>query len=157
MSKDITIIEDSVKLNFRTAMLIYHKGNVLLHKAKDEDFWNMPGGRVQFGEDSLSAVKREMQEELDVKIDNAKFVGFFENFFVYAGIRYQELLTVYSCELPDCELTKKQDFVALDNHNMEYHWHKKEDVKHLKCLPQIIYNIVDKNTDNIVHDITKND
>ena len=157
MSKDISIIQEDVKLNFRTAILVYHGDNVLLHKAKDEDFYNIPGGRVKFGEDSLSAIKREMQEELKIEISQAKFVGFFENFFVYAGIKYQELLTVYSCKINECEITKKQNFEAFDNNNIVYHWFNKHDVKSLKCLPEIIYDIVDKDDENIVHNITKKD
>ena len=60
--RNIAIVNGENKFNFRVAVLIENKGRVLLETAGE--FWNMIGGRVQFGESSLDAAKRELKEEL---------------------------------------------------------------------------------------------
>ena len=155
MTKDISLIEDGYKLNYRTAIILTNKNKVLLHKA-NVDFWNMPGGRVKFGEDSLSAIKREMNEELGIKLNDAKLIAYCENFFNFNNVNYHELLTVYTAEISDDEkILTMQDFKALDNPNTCYHWFDKNDVKNEKCLPEVIYDLIDKKDNLIVHFITK--
>ena len=48
--------------NYRAAAVIVHEGRVLLHRADYEDFWSMPGGRVEMLEESREALRREMLE-----------------------------------------------------------------------------------------------
>ncbi len=50
------------------------KGEVLLGKrgknVKNEaGWWSKPGGTVKFGEKAIDAMKREIKEELDIKVD----------------------------------------------------------------------------------------
>jgi 8-oxo-dGTP diphosphatase len=40
------------------------------------EFWRVPGGRPKFGEKIEDALKREMKEELGLKISVDKFLGF---------------------------------------------------------------------------------
>ena len=157
MKKDISLIVDNVKLNYRTAVLFFCENNVLLHKPSTDDFWNMPGGRVKFGEDSLSAIKREMQEELGYEIKHAKLLCYCENFFNYDNTDYHELLTVYKVEISkDEQLAQKQDFAPLDKENVLFHWFDKNQVKNVKCLPKIIYDLVEKKNNDIFHYIENN-
>ena len=156
MAKDISLIDDGYKLNYRTAVILTYKGKVLLHKA-NVDFWNMPGGRVKFGEDSKSAIIREMQEELGINLKCPKLIAYCENFFNFANVDYHEILTVYKQELSgDERILNMQDFKALDNPKTCYHWFDKKDVKNEYCLPNIIYKLVDQDGDKIIHSITVN-
>lgn len=156
MTKDISLTEDGYKLNYRTAVILTYKGKVLLHKAK-VDFWNMPGGRVKYGEDSKNAIIREMQEELGITLKEPQLIAYCENFFNFDNTEYHELLTVYKQELTGNEsIVAKQDFCALDNPSTNYHWFKIADVKNEYCLPNIIYKLVESNDDAIIHSITIN-
>ena len=47
--------------------MIIDYGRILLHRADYEDFWSLPGGRVEMLEDSREALRREMLEELGRK------------------------------------------------------------------------------------------
>lgn len=44
--------------------LLFEDNKLLLLKKKDEEFWDIPGGRIEFGESIESALKRELAEEL---------------------------------------------------------------------------------------------
>lgn len=53
------------------------------------------------------------------------------------------------------ELAKKQDFENLDGDGFVFHWFDKSEIKNLKCLPEIIYEIVERNSKDIIHKIIK--
>ena len=46
--------------------IIEHRGKYLLVKLLGENFWCLPGGKVEAGEDIQAALKREIIEELGV-------------------------------------------------------------------------------------------
>ena len=55
------------------AALIKEKGKFLLCQRKEDDhyanLWEFPGGTVEQGEDLAAAIKREINEELDLEIE----------------------------------------------------------------------------------------
>jgi 8-oxo-dGTP pyrophosphatase MutT (NUDIX family) len=48
----------------RPAAVIFQDEYVLLHQVESDDFWCLPGGRVEPGEHAAQTVIREMQEEV---------------------------------------------------------------------------------------------
>lgn len=139
--QNITVINNDTRFNFRVAILIENNERVLLEKNKD--FWNMIGGRVHFGNDTLESAKREIQEELGINVDNLKLINVSENFFNWLDKKQHELLFVYSAKLDDSyEITKQEEIKCLDSNEIFFKWHKKEDVSNLICKPQIIYDLV---------------
>lgn len=54
--------------------IILYKGKVLLVQHKGRDFYSLPGGKVDKGEDIQSALVREMEEELGVKAKIGKML-----------------------------------------------------------------------------------
>jgi nucleoside triphosphatase len=51
------------------AALIAHKDKVLIVKThKWSGLWGVPGGKIDYGEDTLTALKREMREEVGLEI-----------------------------------------------------------------------------------------
>ncbi len=63
--------------------LLENKGKYLVCKRKKDDqygsMWEFPGGRVEPGENKISAVKREIKEELDIEISIEKVLNVFED------------------------------------------------------------------------------
>lgn len=153
MNPDVSMIIGDTKFNFRVACIVENNGKILLHKRDSDNFWNMVGGRAKCGEDTLSALNREMKEELNIEIKDAKLINVSENFFVYDNQNYHEMLFIYYHQTFDAELTSKQDFVSLDNEHMIYHWFKKEEIKDIVCKPDIIYTIINQNPENLTHNI----
>lgn len=71
----------SHKFQLRAAAVILHDGWVLLHRLEGEDFWALPGGRVEPGEDSVNALVRDMHEELNETVVCCNLMHVVEHFF----------------------------------------------------------------------------
>jgi ADP-ribose pyrophosphatase YjhB (NUDIX family) len=73
---------------------------VLLHRAGDEPFWTLPGGRADMGEAAEDTIRREMQEELASDVQVLRLLWFVENFFDYDGLSYQEIALYFLIRVP---------------------------------------------------------
>jgi ADP-ribose pyrophosphatase YjhB (NUDIX family) len=71
--------------------IVVRGDEVLLHRAEGDDFWALPGGRVESGEEASTAVVRELQEELGLVVQPGRLVLLVENFFVYGGLKHHEV------------------------------------------------------------------
>lgn len=93
----ISVVVDGVRFNFRAAAVIVDDGYALLHRASFENFWSLPGGRVEVGEPSSATVARELAEELgpacEARVERLLWI--IENFFEYEGERFHELGMYY--------------------------------------------------------------
>ena len=93
----ISFLVDGIRFNFRAAAVIIHDGHVLLHRAEHQDYWALPGGRVEAGEASATAVARELAEELgpglDARVERLLWVV--ENFHYLDGERRHSLGMYY--------------------------------------------------------------
>lgn len=76
-------------INCRVAAVILHKNHVLLQGEPDGEFWTLPGGSIELLESSKEALKREMQEELEVDIRIERLLWVAEEFFM-AGNKVDE-------------------------------------------------------------------
>jgi ADP-ribose pyrophosphatase YjhB (NUDIX family) len=59
----ITFETPQGQFNYRVAGVAIVDGHVLLHQAQGEDFWTLPGGRLEAMETASDALRREMLEE----------------------------------------------------------------------------------------------
>lgn len=62
-------------------IMLISSDSVLLVKHTYQDFWYLPGGGVNKGEDYESAIRREVYEELGCKLHDIKLFGVYNNFF----------------------------------------------------------------------------
>lgn len=96
---------DDVGVQKRYASIAFcvNSGYILLSKDKDLDYWEMPGGGVEEGEDALDALVREVREEtgLSVTVTDPKPIHESGDMF-YANDRdiyYDSTRRAYSLEL----------------------------------------------------------
>ena len=63
--------EENKTVRIRVAGILCEKEKILLvsHKKKDNIYWLLPGGGVDYGESLDEALKREFSEELNIDID----------------------------------------------------------------------------------------
>jgi 8-oxo-dGTP diphosphatase len=82
-----------------TAALIIEQGRILVTQRRQDAshglLWEFPGGKVEEGEDPRKALRRELKEELDVKVE----VGMLFNVVFYFYPEYPILLLVFRCRV----------------------------------------------------------
>lgn len=138
--------EVSVKFNFRVAVMAYNDNKILLQRNSKDPFYSLIGGRVQLGESSLTAVKREVLEEvgIEVKDSEVKLINVIENFFTYNNTKYHELLYIYRLE--NEEINAMDNFKTLDKDDSFNEWFSIEEIENLDIRPQIIKTCYNKET-----------
>ncbi|NIA26007.1 MAG: NUDIX domain-containing protein [Gammaproteobacteria bacterium] len=68
---------------------------------KQQRFWVPVGGRVEFGETSNGAIRREVAEELSAEITDLGLLGVLENLFIFDGDDGHEIVFVYDARFVD--------------------------------------------------------
>ena len=120
----ISVLVDGMRFNFRAAAVIVDAGYALLHRASFEDFWSLPGGRVEAGEPSAATVARELAEELgpacQARVERLLWV--IETFFTYEGVRVHELGMYYLVTLDtSCPYVAKEGSFEGVEENLPLH------------------------------------
>jgi ADP-ribose pyrophosphatase YjhB (NUDIX family) len=88
----------SHRFHLRAVAIVVRGDDVLLHRAEGDDFWALPGGRVESGEEASTAVVRELHEELGLVVQPGPLVLLVENFFVYGGLKHHEVGLYFTAE-----------------------------------------------------------
>jgi 8-oxo-dGTP pyrophosphatase MutT (NUDIX family) len=71
---------NGIQFRYRVAGVAIQDDRVLLHRTNDEAYWILPGGRVEAGETSSQALRREMWEELGQHIEVGRLLWIAESF-----------------------------------------------------------------------------
>lgn len=105
--------------------VVEKEDKILLIKREKGDFiglWGIPGGKVEECEHIDVAVKREMQEEIGVKMDFKKLLG------VATEVMHDTNKTsiLYVC------LMRIQEGEEIENTEFEYRWFSKDEILNTK-------------------------
>ncbi len=107
--------------------LLVHKGKYLflretLHKG---DIWDLPGGKIEYGEEPLHALAREVKEEIDIDIKILHSVGVW--WFYSLNSKHQVICHTFLCE-PIGEVSIDTTKNPADEHFVEYRWLTRDEV-----------------------------
>ena len=80
--KDIEFKSSTQKFKCRVNGIIINNNKLLALKMKNNISYCLPGGHVELGEDSKSAILREMLEEIDTPVSIVKELAIVENFYL---------------------------------------------------------------------------
>ncbi|MFD1134436.1 NUDIX hydrolase [Paenibacillus urinalis] len=135
----ITFEQNNIKFNFRVAGIAVHQNRILLHTTLNDDFWNLPGGRVEFNESTDQAIRREMEEELGIKVQIKELLSVNEDFFEYDGKPFHEIGFYYLINFPEGhEITEIQDqFIGIEEGGkLIFQWFDIDQLEQLHVYPQ---------------------
>lgn len=152
---NIDFIDDKYRFNARSCAIIYNKDKtkVLLFKADEtRDFYMLPGGRIQYFEDSKTAIIREMQEELGWNL-NYDFYAIQENFLETKSQKITQYIFCYKAIYN--EEIAKETFACLDNDYQYFYWIDIAKLDNLKILPKSNKDLILGNNKDI-HIIERN-
>ncbi|OGZ44363.1 MAG: hypothetical protein A2719_04875 [Candidatus Ryanbacteria bacterium RIFCSPHIGHO2_01_FULL_45_22] len=109
---------------------------ILLCRPKAGDYYYFPGGHVDFDEDSVTALKRELKEEADVDVSETRFIGVWENSFFQNSFHKQpeqkhELNLLFEAKLASSDIKNMEDHI-------ESGWVSLEEFKKARVLPVLL-------------------
>ena len=90
---------NGIRFIHRTVAVAINNGHALLHRAEWEDFWSLPGGRVEMHETTSEALVREMREELGVEVEVEKVLTVVKHAYTHFRIT----LHAFWCKLASGE------------------------------------------------------
>lgn len=105
--------------------LIENDGKILMMLGADDDHWQLPGGRVNEGEELRSALKREIKEELGLDIEP---INIFDAFLFKSASGKNHVVIIYKCKV----LNRLENIKFTDGETKEIHWISDDDIGNLK-------------------------
>ncbi|MFV0505095.1 MAG: NUDIX domain-containing protein [Bacteroidales bacterium] len=97
-----------------TAIIFNENKELLLCRRAREPFrgsYELPGGFLEFEETAEDAVKREVAEELNLKINKLSYFGTYTNKYPFGGLIVNTIDIVYLCEVTDFSCLEVDDDV----------------------------------------------
>ncbi len=153
---DLNFNLNDFRFNARVSAIIYNKDKtkVLLFKVEDgRDYFLLPGGRINVNEDSKTAIKREIKEELGFDL-NFDLCSVQENFIKKDNIDIMQYCFCYKAIYNDN--TDNEIIKCLDNKGQTFQWVKIDDLDNVKLLPMSCKDLIKTNDTLIKHIIEKN-
>jgi 8-oxo-dGTP pyrophosphatase MutT (NUDIX family) len=127
--------------DFRAAAILICRDHVLLLRVEAHDFWFLPGGHVEMGEQADAALLREIREETGMSVEIDRLVWIVENFFTLAGKRHHELGFYYLATPPNAaDLDLGAEFYGIeeDGTKLIFRWHRLDALANLDVQPSFL-------------------
>ena len=107
--------------------LIQHNSKFLILKEElhKGGVWDLPGGKIEYGEEPLDALHREVKEELGLKIKIIKPVGVW--YFYSQNNKHQVICNTFLCNIVGSDQIDTSKNPA-DEDISEYKWLTKEEI-----------------------------
>lgn len=132
------------KFKFRVCGIVRVNNKYLTVKIQNNDFFCLPGGHVELGEDTDTAVLREMKEELGYEVKIVRLVSIIQNFFkAKDGRQFHELGYYYIVEPVNINEVNLEDYVRMENDKgemkrLEFKWFTLDELNNTRFLPEIL-------------------
>jgi len=140
----ITIKDEVSRFGVRVAAIIYNKDmtKVFLQRQKDHDFYMFPGGRLEINEDSETAIKRELMEELGIKEEvYLKYIA--ESFIKFPSKKYHEIGFYFIVKIDEDKYQYHMDneYFSKDSENdgeSYFRWFDIDKINDVKIMPEFL-------------------
>ena len=139
---NIDFEKNNYRFNARASAIILNekKDKILLFKVEDgRDYFLLPGGRIELYEDSLTAIKREVMEELGYDI-NFILCSIQENFVIKENVKIMQYSFCYKGIYKGTINTDR--FVCKDNNNQYFYWIDIEQLNNYKVYPESTIKLI---------------
>lgn len=104
--------------------VFHHDGRILAVEGYDpikkQIFYRPPGGGIEFGEHSRTAIERELAEELGVVVVDLRYLGAIENVFTHDGRTGHEIVMVYDGAFADRSLYERPFIEGVEDDGLSF-------------------------------------
>lgn len=149
---DIKYENDHFKFAYRVSAIIYNldKTDILLFTGKDMTYYMLPGGKVKELENSIDAIKREIEEEIGFKSLSFTLSGISEEIIKHNNENIHQITLTYSTVYRSSQ--HKTEFKSVESDWISFKWVKIKELHKYKIHPSNIINMLNKsNPIEIVH------
>lgn len=130
---------EGIRFNYRVAGIVIEDDRVLVGRADWEDFWYLPGGRVEFGETAQVSLQREVREELGCEPDIGRLTWVLENFFEFDGTPFHEVGLYFMASLPEGADLRANEFERMDGDTrLLFRWVPIAELGSVRLLPSFL-------------------
>ena len=131
---------ETLRFSLRAAVILIRGGFVLVCREPGLDVCYLPGGRIQAGEDSLSAAQRELLEETGQDVGALRLALISEDFFQSASGPYQGIAFYYIAQtVPDLPA---ETFANLSAEGHWFEWVSLGMLDEAQLVPPILRDFV---------------
>ncbi|MEF7494297.1 NUDIX domain-containing protein [Lysinibacillus sphaericus] len=107
------------------AICIFRKEDAILvsegfDEVKQTFYYRPIGGKIEYGETSSKAIRREILEEIEASITNLKHVGTIENIFTYNGDNGHEVVFVYEADVIEMSFYENASFFGEEDNGTRF-------------------------------------
>ena len=121
------------------AIITDKEGKILLIKRSEKygclkDAWDIPGGRIDFGEEPVEGLKREIKEETGLALKEVKKI--LDVSTVYKDESKHIIRITYLCEVEESSIT-------LSSEHTEQAWFNPEQLRNLHFKDELLKRTID--------------
>ncbi len=154
----LSLVTQGYRFHLRAAAIIQHAGFTLLHRAEGDDFWALPGGRVEPGENASASVARELLEELNEQVVPEELRYVVENFFEHGGEHHHELGLYFSTQLQAHSgiLDKTLTYEGIEGkRTLFFKWFNPSELANTDVRPKFLATLLQSKSGEIRHIIQR--
>lgn len=147
---NIKIDSDKVKFKLRVGGLIIIDNKILTVQIMDNGFYCLPGGHILLGENSITAIKREIKEEANLEVDVIGLKSIIENTFYRAnGDMVHEIQLIYGLKITD-EKYSNENWTVVEKDDdcdkkLEFKWIPISELDNFQVKPIILKDLLQAN------------
>lgn len=134
---DIEINSDGIDFKYRVNGILLKENKILTIRMEHNDFFCLPGGHVNLGEDSKKAIIREMKEETGYDVEINKLIFLVENFFMRnSGEKIHEISLYYLLDTKEPIKNSFNDYTVreIDKGKEFNHFFRWIDLKNIETI-----------------------
>lgn len=100
--KDINVTIEGITFVCRSCAIVMHHDKILFQKRKQDNYWALPGGKIEVLETTKDAITRELKEELAITdLTVGDLVSVVENFFEWKENKVHQYIFTHKVTFHD--------------------------------------------------------
>lgn len=156
--QDISVEIGQHYLNYRVSAVIRNRDKILVHHSAKIDHCTLIGGRIQEGEDSIEALKREVKEEIGFDTQYVCPIAIVENFYDAKDRYYHEILFVHELKFIDKSVYNLESYEPAEIEKkdvLKFKWIRLSDDNEYKFVPKMLKKLLTEGGGKFQHIINR--